>query len=77
MKLGKLPDKDPIDRKPLGLRQSTWGKLGRYQKMYQEQYGKEIKLGELVEQMIETFMASDKDFQKRLKENGAGDAAQV
>lgn len=75
MKLGKLPDKDPVERRPVGLRQSTWKKLEQYQKLYQKQYGKEIKLGDLTEQMLETFMDGDKDFQKHLKENGSGAAA--
>ena len=75
MKLGKLPDKDPVERRPVGLRQSTWKKLEQYQKLYQKQYGKEIKLGDLTEQMLETFMDGDKDFQKYLKENGSSSAA--
>lgn len=71
MKLGKLPDRDPIERNPVGLHQSTWKRLEQYQQLYGKNYGKEIKLGDLVEQMLEAFMAGDKDFQKHLKE-GAG-----
>ncbi|MHB1770559.1 MAG: DUF2274 domain-containing protein [Acidimicrobiales bacterium] len=68
MKLGKLPDKDPIERKPIGLHQSTWKRLEQYQRLYEKNYGKEIKLGDLTEQMLESFMAGDKDFQGYLKE---------
>ncbi|MHB1826633.1 MAG: DUF2274 domain-containing protein [Steroidobacteraceae bacterium] len=79
MKLGKLPEKDPIERKPVGLRQSTWKRLEEYQRLYAKNYGKEIKLGDLTEQMLESFMAGDKDFQKHLKESagsaGAASAA--
>ena len=79
MKLGKLPDKDPVERKPIGLRQSTWNRLEEYRRLYAKNYGREIKLGDLTEQMLESFMASDKDFQKHLKEGassaGAADAA--
>lgn len=72
MKLGKLPDKDPIERKPVGLHQSTWKRLEHYQQLYTKNYGKEIKLGDLAEQMLEAFMAADKDFQKHLKEGPDG-----
>jgi hypothetical protein len=74
MKLGKLPDKDPVERRPVGLHQSTWKKLEQYQKLYQKQYGKEIKLSDLMEQMLENFMGGDKEFQSYLK-NGSDLAA--
>ncbi len=74
MKLGKLPDKDPVERKPLGMRQSTWNHLEQYQKLYAIEHGEEIKLGDLTEQMLGSFMAADKDFQKFLKD-GATAAA--
>lgn len=72
MKLGKLPDKDPVERRPVGLHQSTWKKLEQYQKLYQKQYGKEIKLGDLMEQMLEHFMGGDKEFQKHMIDVQAG-----
>jgi len=75
MKLGKLPDKDPVERKPIGLHQSTWKRLDEYQRLYTKNYGKEIKLGDLAEQMLEAFMAGDKDFQKHLKEGAGGASA--
>ena len=71
MKLGKLPDKDPVMRKPIGLRESTWKRLEQYQRLYEKNYGKEIKVGDLTEQMLESFMAGDKDFQGYLKERPA------
>jgi hypothetical protein len=77
MKLGKLPDKDPVERKPLGMRQSTWNHLEQYQKLYAIEHGEEIKLGDLTEQMLQSFMTADKDFQKFLKDGAstAGAAA--
>ena len=77
MKLGKLPDKDPVERKPLGMRQSTWNHLEQYQKLYAIEHGEEIKLGDLTEQMLQSFMTADKDFQKFLKDDAstAGAAA--
>jgi hypothetical protein len=74
MKLGKLPDQDKVERKPVGLRQSTWKRLDEYQKLYKKNYGNEIKLGDLIEQMLESFMDSDKDFQKHLKDGADREA---
>lgn len=76
MKLGKLPDKDPVERKPLGMRQSTWNHLEQYQKLYTREHGEEIKIGDLTEQMLQSFMAADKDFQKFLKD-GTGSASEA
>lgn len=69
MKLGKLPEKDPVERKSIGLRKSTWTKLEQYQRLYKQVHGKEIKPNELIELTLETFMAGDKDFQKFLKDS--------
>ncbi len=71
MRLEKLPDRDPIARKPIGLHQSVWDRIEQYQKLYKRDYGKEIKQSELLEQIVDSFMSSDKDFQKYLKDSTA------
>jgi hypothetical protein len=74
MKLGQIPDKDPIKRQPLPLHESTWTQLEQYRELYSRSYGKEIKLGPLVEKILQEFMAADKEFREYLKTNGNGSA---
>jgi hypothetical protein len=75
MKLGKLPEKDPVESKPVGLKKSAWAKIQQYQRLYAKEHGKEIKTNELVGLMLETFMEGDKDFQKFLKDEETANAA--
>lgn len=69
MRLQKLAPKDPSVRLNLAMKQSTTELLDLYQARYQQSYGETIDRQVLIEQMLLSFMAEDKEFQRSLQGN--------
>lgn len=74
MKMRKITSQDPIVRQTLGFKSSFINDITLYQKMYKIQYGDEISLSALLEEMARNYMSSDKDF-KSYKDNLEGETA--
>ncbi len=47
------------------LRQSTLHTLDAYARVFAAQYAEPIELDELIDRMLEEFMATDRNFQKQ------------
>ena len=71
MKLQKLSKADPVERLSLSIHKSTMTQLDAYKAYYEETYGETISQARLVEEMLKSFMSSDKDFLKRQDKGGA------
>lgn len=48
----------------MALRQSTLHTLESYARVFAEQYAEPIELDELIDRMLQEFMATDRAFQK-------------
>ena len=70
MKLQKVTKNDPIERLAVGIHQSVNSDLKKYQEFYKSEHGEEIPMGLMVEEMLKSFIADDKSFQK-FKSKGA------
>lgn len=64
MKLKKVTQNDPVERLAVSVRKSTMTRLEAYRTSYKDTYGEEIERSHLVEQMLNEFMNSDRDFAK-------------
>lgn len=67
MKLSRIAVHEPSVKHSFTLKQSTTDLLERYRKEYSKVAGTDVKLKDLVEQMLLDFMAEDKAFQKVLR----------
>lgn len=67
MKLSRIAIHEPSVKHSFTLKQSTTDLLERYRKEYSKLAGTDVKLKDLVEQMLLDFMAEDKTFQKVLR----------
>lgn len=64
MKIKKISKKDPTVRETFTLKASTIKMLQEYKAFYEETYEEPIEHKALVEEMLLTFAAMDKDFIK-------------
>ena len=64
MKIKKISKKDPTVRETFTLKQSTVNMLQEYKAFYEETYKEPIEYKALVEEILLTFAAMDKDFVK-------------
>lgn len=64
MKIKKISQKDPTVRLTFTLKSSTLKMLEDYQSYYEQAYKEPIEQRALLEEMLVTFAASDKDFVK-------------
>lgn len=67
MKLSRIAVHEPSVKHSFTFKQSTTDLLERYRKEYSKLTGSDVKLKDLVEQMLLDFMAEDKAFQKTLR----------
>lgn len=70
MKLPKVTKSDPLERLSVSVHQSTAEALRQYQLFYKANTGDDIAMGLMVEEMLKTFMAKDRAFQKHLDTAG-------
>lgn len=64
MKLRKVTKSEPLERLSVSVHASTAEALKQYQAFYKTNTGDEIPMGLMVEEMLKSFMAKDKAFQK-------------
>lgn len=67
MKLSRIAINEASVKHSFTFKQSTTDLLERYRKEYSKVAGSDVKLKDLVEQMLLDFMADDKVFQKKLR----------
>ena len=66
MKLRKLNKNDPAERLVVSVRRSTFKLLEDYRLKYEKVYGEELERSHLVEEIILSFISSDKEFMKEI-----------
>jgi hypothetical protein len=64
MKLRKVTKSEPLERLSVSVHASTSEALKQYQAFYKSNTGDDIPMGLMVEEMLKTFMAKDRAFQK-------------
>lgn len=64
MKLRKVTKSEPLERLSVSVHASTAEALKQYQAFYKANTGDEIPMGLMVEEMLKSFMAKDRAFQK-------------
>jgi hypothetical protein len=64
MKLKRIPDRDPKRRISVSLRSSVLIRLHQYREYYQEVYGTELDMATALEEILNEFIGSDKEFAK-------------
>lgn len=67
MKLSRIAINEASVKHSFTFKQSTTDLLERYRQEYSKVAGSDVKLKDLVEQMLLDFMAEDKAFQKKLR----------
>lgn len=70
MKIPRIQTTESSVKHSFNFKQSTSLRLEQYQKCYAAEHGEAPALKDLVETMLLSFMAEDKDFQKFLKAPG-------
>ena len=75
LKLPKLPARTPV-RITISVVPELFRTLERYAACYRETYGEAEKIGELIPFMLESFLASDKDFAKARKNENSTAASE-
>ena len=66
LKLGKLPDRDPV-KLTIAVSPELNRALGDYARAYEEAYGQAERPADLIPAMLESFLASDRAFAKMRK----------
>ena len=66
LKLGKLPDRTPV-KLTITIAPSLNRALQAYAELYRETYGQAEPVVELIPYMLESFLASDRNYAKALK----------
>lgn len=64
IKLGRLPDRTPV-KLAISVPPDLHQALQAYAAAYEQAYGVAEPLGELIPAMLESFLAGDRNFQKR------------
>lgn len=64
MRLGKIPDRDPKRRLNISLRSSVLTRMHQYRAFYRENYGSDIDVATVIEEILNDYITSDKDFMK-------------
>lgn len=67
MKLRLIVQDDPVERLTLSVHTSVLEKLREYKTFYETSLGGKVQQNYLVEEMLKSCMAEDKDFQRYLK----------
>ncbi len=75
LKLGKLPDRTPV-KLTITIAPSLNHALQAYAEVYRETYGQAEPVAELIPYMLESFLASDRNYAKAVK-NRADEATRV
>lgn len=73
LKLAKLPDRTPV-KLSLSITPDLNAALEKYAQIYNQAYGQEEKVTDLVPFMLQSFLDSDKSFAKALKDAPESDA---
>jgi hypothetical protein len=66
LKLGRLPDRTPV-KMTITVSPSLNRALQAYAEIYREVYGQAEPVAELIPYMLESFLASDRNYAKALK----------
>ncbi len=67
LKLGRLPDRTPV-KIAISVKPDLNATLQSYAAFYRDSYGEDEPVAELIPYMLESFLESDRGFQKALKE---------
>lgn len=70
LKLAKLPDRSPV-KITITVRPDLNGALQTYAELYRESYGEEETVAELIPYILQTFLDSDRELARTLREKGA------
>jgi|SRR5579871_1394247 len=70
LKLAKLPDRSPV-KITITVRPELNTALRSYAESYREAYGEEETVAELIPYMLQSFLDSDRNFVKALKDKEA------
>ena len=74
LKLAKLPDRTPV-KITITVKPELHVALQTYATLYRQTYGEAESVAELVPYMLDSFLNSDRNFAKAVKEGEVGDAA--
>lgn len=66
IKLYRLPDRTPV-KMTISVSPGLHGALQEYARAYEEAYGEAEPAAELIPAMLESFLAGDRGFARRLK----------
>ena len=74
LKLAKLPDRTPI-KITITVKPELHVALQTYAALYRQTYGEAESVAELIPYMLDSFLGSDRNFAKAVREGDVSDAA--
>jgi hypothetical protein len=74
LKLPRLPDRNPV-KITITVRPELNAALRAYAELYRESYGDEETVAELIPYMLESFLESDRNFARAMKDKDSVETA--
>ena len=76
LKLQRLPDRNPV-KITITVQPALNAALRAYADLYRESYGEEEAVAELIPYMLQSFLESDRNFSKAMKEEGTSPSSRL